>query len=153
MGLLGIGIDGAVQQNGIGNRGIVQGLGFHGAVVIDSRSADVRQDRGSGVLRRNADAQGAGRGVLIGQYQVLQRNGQGAAGGGKIYVIFRKRRKEVRCGQLLGAGFEMQLIAKECIRRNGDDRRFAIFTLQSLDALLSLFIPCSPFSPGSPFSP
>ena len=33
----------------------------------------------------------------------------------------------------------MQLIAKECIFRNGDDRRFAVFTLQSLDALLSLF--------------
>lgn len=72
--LLRVRVDGAVERDAGRDGGAVHGLRLDGAAVVDGRAADVHQDRRSGVLRRDADTQRAGRGALVGQRQILQRN-------------------------------------------------------------------------------
>ena len=82
-----------------------------------------------------------GRGALVGQRQILQRNVQCAVCRGEIDVVFGERREEVGRRQLLLAGLEVQLIAARRILGDGDDGRFtgiALLALRTLNTLLSL---------------
>ena len=54
-------------------------------------------------------------------------------------MIFGERREEVGRRQLLLAGLEVQLIAARRILGDGDDGRFTVFTLGTLNTLLALF--------------
>ena len=136
--LLRVRVDGAVERDAGRDGGAVHGLRLDGAAVVDGRAADVHQDRRSGVLRRDADTQRAGRGALVGQHQILQRNVQCAVCRGEIDVVFGERREEVGRRQLLLAGLEVQLIAARRILGDGDDGRFTVFALRTLNTLLSL---------------
>ena len=137
--LLRVRVDGAVERDAGRDGGAVHGLRLDGAAVVDGRAADVYQDRRGGVLRRDADTQRAGRGALVGQHQILQRNIQRAFCRGEIDMVFGERREEVGRRQLLLAGLEVQFIAARRILGDGDDGRFTVFALGTLGALFALF--------------
>lgn len=137
--LLRVRVDGAVERDAGRDGGAVHGLCLDGAAVVDGRAADVYQDRRGGVLRRDADTQRAGRGALVGQHQILQRNIQRAVCRGEIDMIFGERREGAGRRQLLLAGLKVQLIAARRILSDGDDRCFTVFALGTLNTLLALF--------------
>ena len=89
--LLRVRVDGAVERDAGRDGGAVHGLRLDGAAVVDGRSAQVDQNGRGGVLRRDADAQRAGRRALIGQNQVLERNIQRAVCRGEVDMVLGER--------------------------------------------------------------
>lgn len=93
MRMLCVCVHGAVDRNACGNAAAVERLCLDRAAVVDGRSAQVDQNGRGGVLRRDADAQRAGRRALIGQNQVLERNIQRAVCCGEVDMVLGERRE------------------------------------------------------------
>ena len=91
--LLRVCVHGAVDRNACRNAAAVERLCLDRAAVVDGRSAQVDQNGRGSVLRRDADAQRAGRRALIGQNQVLERNIQRAVCRGEVDMVLGDRRE------------------------------------------------------------
>lgn len=136
---LGLGVHKVIKHRAAGDGYTVEGLRLHRAGVENCCSANVRQNRYGSIFRGNAYSARARRGGLVGQHKIFERYGKCAVYCGNIYMIFTVWGEKVWRGYVLFTRFKIQLITDWCAFGYGDFRRFSVFTLWTLYALLTAF--------------